>query len=271
MSQFTQSQFDANACRLNIAEGPDNGPGLILLHGATSWWRGWEPVLDKLAARHHVYAIDLRGNGYSDRTPGRYSVMDMTHDVADFIDSLGGPTHIVGHSFGAHVALALSARRPDSILSLVLEDMPLTIVRGKLVGRPAGPGFARWLKILERKTDPETLLKIVQRVDDKLTLERQETRAACLALLEPEVLDIYINGEPFAGYEPETLFDRLHIPTLLVEADPSFDTRMDKDTAAHAASLSPEVQRVTIKGAGHNVHAEDPDGFVAKVLDFLKR
>lgn len=271
MNHFEQFQFDATACRLNVARGPANGPHLILLHGTTSWWHSWDPVLEPLSSKYHVHALDLRGSGMSDRTPGRYSVMDMTHDVADYIDSLDGPAHIIGHSFGGHIGLALSARRTDNILSLTLEDTPLTIMRGKLVARPAGPGFVAWLKILARKPTPETIQNVVQRIDAHLTPERQTLRATCLGLLDPEVLEVYVNGEPFAGYEPETLFARLGIPTLLVEADPEIDTRMDPGAAAHAASLSPDVRRASIKGAGHNVHDQDPDGFVAAVAPFLAK
>lgn len=269
MSQFTEIPFDTAACRLNVAEGPDKGPNLILLHGATSWWHSWDPVLPQLAAKYHIHALDLRGSGLSDRTPERYSVIDMTHDVAAYIDSLDGPAHVIGHSFGAHVALALSARRPDDILSLTLEDMPLTIQRGKLVARPAGPGFAAWLKILSGKPTPEIIQNVVKRLDAKLTPERQAARAACLNLLDSNMLDTYVNGDPFAGYEPETLFARLSIPTLLIEADPAIDTRMDQGTAARAAGLSPDVRRVTIKGAGHNAHTEDPDAFVKILTSFL--
>ncbi len=270
MDRFAEFSFSAPACRINIAEGPDNGPDLVLLHGATSWWRSWEPVLPELSRHFHVFALDTRGSGKSDRTPGRYAVMDMAGDVAAFLETLSSPAHLIGHSFGGHVALALSALQRELIAAMVIEDIPLSLDGDKLKARDAGPGFAAWLKILAREPDTETILRAVQRTDLKLSPERQRARAKSLSLLDPQVLEVYVNGAPFEGYDPHALFAGLTLPTLLVEADPSVDTRMEQGTGERAAALSPHLQRATIQGAGHNVHGEDPQAFLAAVLGFFR-
>lgn len=269
MNQMKQYEFDTGQCRLNVAEGPHNGPPLVLLHGATSWWRGWETVLPQFQEHFHCFAPDLRGSGHSARTPGRYGVMHMAGDIVAFLDSLAEPAHILGHSFGGHVALALSALRPAKIRSLVIEDIPLMLNHNRIAPRPAGPGFENWLSILTTQPDRKKIATYVRRLDPHLSPGRQQARIECLALLDPDVLEVYVNGQPFTGYDPEHLFARFNLPTLLVRADPQVDTRMDEASAARATDLSPRLQGKVIPGAGHNVHGDCPDAFVQTVAPFL--
>ena len=64
----------------------------------------------------------------------------MARDMATLIDShLGEPLHVVGHSFGGHVALALSALRPRQLLTVCIEDIPLILDNsGHIAPRAAG-------------------------------------------------------------------------------------------------------------------------------------
>ncbi|HJB62477.1 MAG TPA: alpha/beta fold hydrolase, partial [Candidatus Microbacterium pullistercoris] len=54
---------------LNVAEGPDNGPPLVLLHGQAARWQDHRRVLPDLVVRYRVIAIDVPGHGGSDDLP----------------------------------------------------------------------------------------------------------------------------------------------------------------------------------------------------------
>ncbi len=100
------------------------GPPLVLVHGSFSDHRSnWEFVAPSLAKEFTVYAIARRGRGGSDATGG-HGVADEARDVAAVIDSIGEPVFLIGHSYGAQVALAAAAERPDQVRKLILYEPP---------------------------------------------------------------------------------------------------------------------------------------------------
>ena len=58
---------------VNYAEGPDNGPALVLVHGQGMQWEDYARVLPDLAQRYHVFAVDCFGHGESSHDPALYS------------------------------------------------------------------------------------------------------------------------------------------------------------------------------------------------------
>jgi pimeloyl-ACP methyl ester carboxylesterase len=79
---LTEHSFDAGTVALNIAEGPDNGPPLVLLHGGSGRWQAWDPIIPDLIARWQLFAPDLRGHARSGRVTGRYAIRDYAGDIA---------------------------------------------------------------------------------------------------------------------------------------------------------------------------------------------
>ena len=61
---------------VNYAEGPDNGPALVLVHGQGMQWEDYAHVLPDLAQRYHVFAVDCFGHGESSHDPALYSCED---------------------------------------------------------------------------------------------------------------------------------------------------------------------------------------------------
>ena len=111
---------------LHLASAREGGPPVLLLHGVTRRWQDWLTVLPGLAPRWQAFALDLRGHGKSDRTPGAYRIADYVPDVVDFLRrGLDEPAIVIGHSLGANVAAAAAAEAPERVRALVLEDPPL--------------------------------------------------------------------------------------------------------------------------------------------------
>ena len=96
---------------------------VVLLHGLSQQRRFWTPVIARLRHRP-VLALDQRGHGDSDATAGDdYSIPRTADDVVHCLDALEvGHAHVIGHSWGAAVAIAAAARHPGRVLSVGLID-----------------------------------------------------------------------------------------------------------------------------------------------------
>src|SRR2546423_2508883 len=89
------------------------GEPVVLVHGLGSWWRVWEPVLDRIAAERKVIALDLPGFGESPPLPAgtRPTAAALTDAVAGFISEIGVEKPlVVGNSLGGWIALELAKR-----------------------------------------------------------------------------------------------------------------------------------------------------------------
>ncbi|HEV8574629.1 MAG TPA: alpha/beta fold hydrolase, partial [Dehalococcoidia bacterium] len=99
-----------------------SGRPLLLLHGLASSCRIWDFTAPLLAESFRVFALDQRGHGLSDK-PGSYTFAAVTGDLATFIKTLGleRPV-IVGHSWGAGVAVQFAADYPEVPAAIALVD-----------------------------------------------------------------------------------------------------------------------------------------------------
>jgi pimeloyl-ACP methyl ester carboxylesterase len=111
--------------------------------------------LPLLAGHFQVYAVDLRGQGRSTWTPGRYTLDNIGNDLVRFIDLIIGRSAIVsGNSSGGVLAAWLSAfAKPGQVRGTVLEDAPVfasevTPSCGQSIRQGLGPMFALWSKWL---------------------------------------------------------------------------------------------------------------------------
>jgi pimeloyl-ACP methyl ester carboxylesterase len=103
-------------------EGPAREPALLLLHGLSSNARIWERMVAHLSGRR-IVALDQRSHGLSDRPESGYGLDDLVADAAGVIGELGlDRPLVVGHSWGAAVALALAADDPEAAGGLVVVD-----------------------------------------------------------------------------------------------------------------------------------------------------
>jgi pimeloyl-ACP methyl ester carboxylesterase len=100
-----------------------SGPPLVLVHGvdAAASSDEWRAVAGALAETHRVVAVDLPGFGLSDRPNLAYQAADYVDFLDDFLrDVLGEPATIVGSSLSAAYAIAVTARSPERVRSLLL-------------------------------------------------------------------------------------------------------------------------------------------------------
>ncbi|AHH94730.1 alpha/beta hydrolase [Kutzneria viridogrisea] len=146
---FPEKQIDLGEVVLNYAEaGTPDKPALLLLPEQTGSWWSYEPAMGLLAEHFHVFAVDLRGQGRSTWTPGRYSLDNFGNDLVRFIAlAIRRPVVVAGCSSGGVLAAWLSAYAlPGQIRGALCEDAPLfaselTPAHGHGVRQGAGPVF----------------------------------------------------------------------------------------------------------------------------------
>jgi pimeloyl-ACP methyl ester carboxylesterase len=94
-----------------------------LVGNMTTWYWTAAP---ELAKRHRVILFDLRGHGLSERARAGYDVARMSRDLESVVGELtSGPVALVGHSFGALVALSFALRRPERVSKVAVVEAPL--------------------------------------------------------------------------------------------------------------------------------------------------
>lgn len=98
-------------------------PPLVLLHGMLGSSRNWQTAGADLAARYHVFALDLRNHGRSPHAD-TMSYEEMMADVLGWLDAQGLARAIfVGHSMGGKIAMLLACRQPELAERLVIVDI----------------------------------------------------------------------------------------------------------------------------------------------------
>jgi pimeloyl-ACP methyl ester carboxylesterase len=81
------------------------------LHGLGAGWRSWTPIIEQLAERREVIAVDLPGFGETPPLTGEVSIATLTDSVADFIREQGlDGVATVGQSMGGRMVLELARR-----------------------------------------------------------------------------------------------------------------------------------------------------------------
>ena len=153
---FAEQLVDLGEIEMNYATAGDpSSPALLLIPGQTESWWGYEAAMPLLAERFQVFAVDLRGQGRSTRTPGRYTLDNIGNDLVRFLDVVvGRPAIVSGLSSGGVLAAWLSAyAKPGQVRAALYEDPPLfsSEVRpaiGPGIRQCIGPLFNLWSTFL---------------------------------------------------------------------------------------------------------------------------
>lgn len=114
------------------ADGADDAPAVLLIHGVTASHLSWLAVAERLPDAR-VIAPDLRGRGRSNGLVGPAGLAAHARDLADVLDALEVERAVaVGHSMGAFVALVFGDVHSERVSRVVLVDggLPLDLPAG---------------------------------------------------------------------------------------------------------------------------------------------
>ena len=266
-----QRMVRANGLDLAVTEytPPDRPVGdqpLVLLHGigsrAVSWW----PVVDALAARFRLHAVDLRGHGASAKPTTGYLFPDYAADLTDLLDVLGIDSPLIlGHSLGGLIALQWAVDHPDAAAGIVLEDPALRTHPDIL------EAFDGWLALNAMPFEQAAAYYRAEYPDwtddDCLRAAESITSTAPAVFLELRT-DSETNLE--SGTDRLALLDGIRSPVLLVHGDLEAGSMVVPEDAARFAMTVPKARVERIPGAGHSIHRYQTDAFLERVVPFLE-
>ena len=280
----TSHYFYSQRLKLHYVDwGNADAPMAILVHGGRDHCRNWDSVALDLRRYFHVIAPDLRGHGDSDwAIGGSYAMIDHVLDLHQLIGAVATePIVLIGHSLGAGVSLQHTGVFPEKVKAVIAIE-GLGPPSAMLHETPAYERMEHWIG------DMRALAQRKPREYPNLeeAIERMRVVNAHLSVDQARQLTIHgvrrnENGTyswKFDNYTRATspylfnlkdateIWSRIRCPTLLVRGDESWAGDWERDgrlDAFHSAEL------VTIRNAGHWVHHDRLDEFLAAVHRFL--
>ena len=281
--------FFSQRLRLHYVDwGNPTAPPLLLVHGGRDHCRNWDAVAAALRTDWHVIAPDLRGHGDSQwSAEGSYQMNAYIYDLAQLIHQQGlAPLTIIAHSLGGNIALRYSGIYPDTVRRLVaIEGLGLSPrLEAKRRATPLYQRLQNWIeeqrglaaRVPRRYASIEEAFARMQEENKHLSPE-QARHLTIHGVNQNEdgtyswKFDNYMRSWPphdLAVTELEQLWARIACPTLLLGGSESWASDPREDgRAAHFRNARVEV----IEGAGHWVHHDRLDKFLAVVKDFIAR
>jgi pimeloyl-ACP methyl ester carboxylesterase len=264
----------------------DSGPRVVFVHGLFGQGRNWTTIAKALAAEgRRVTLLDLPNHGHSPWTE-RVDYVAMAELVAAELAALDEPVTLVGHSMGGKVAMQLALRFPTLLRALVVVDIapadyPETGGRTDDPDEEASP-FAAYIAAMKQvdlgslsgREEADAALRTVVPSDTVRSFLLQ-------SLVRDGVgagggwrwrLNLDVLGEDLAhlrGFPAPPAGARFDRPVLWIAGANSHYV-LDADRP-RMAELFPLVRLVRVKNAGHWVHSEQPEIFLATVRQFLQQ
>jgi pimeloyl-ACP methyl ester carboxylesterase len=292
---FREQLCDTGEARLNyaVAGAPDR-PALLLIPGQSESWWGYEQALPLLAQHFQAFAVDLRGQGRSTRTPGRYTLDNLGNDLVRFIElAIRRPTYVSGLSSGGVLSAWLSAyARPGQVRAACWEDPPLFASElhtscGPSIHQSVGPLFALWSKYLGDQWSIGDWEGFVAAAPLELPPRLAGLARAFpaeppqnLKEYDPEWARAFVGGTVAASCSHERMIASAKVPVLLTHhfraLDPATGGLLGALTDLQAARVRELVaaagQRIDYKSfptMGHSMHGQDPKLFSDTLVEWV--
>lgn len=266
-----------------------SGQPVVLVHGSASDHRTWQKQMEAFAAKFRV--VNYSRKYHWPNAPivdgTEYSMSDQVNDLEQLIKSLDiTRTHIVGHSYGAYLALMLAIKSPAVVRSLVLAEPPVIPLFTSFPPKP--------LEILRLLfTRPRTALPIIKFAATGLgpatSAAKMDNMEAAMTHFGKAVLGISaFNGlsqsrleqvrinfsksellsESYMTSLDEKDIGNIKARTLLVTGgkSPAFFHRLTD----RLQELIPNTERVDIPNSSHIMHEDNAPAYNKSVLSFLQ-
>jgi pimeloyl-ACP methyl ester carboxylesterase len=141
MTKPIERRVNGDGVELQLYEWPGSDPAVLLVHATGFHSRTWDQVVANLPGRH-VFALDMRGHGRSDKPELPYDWALFGHDVVAAARELRLRGALgVGHSMGGHSVASAALADPSLFGSLLLVDPVLAPPRPALPRADGGEHF----------------------------------------------------------------------------------------------------------------------------------
>lgn len=254
-----------NGVRLNYLMRGE-GPPIVLSHGMQSSGFLFTPIVDYLAARFRVFALDKRGHGDSEKPPGPYRIRDFSDDLLGFLDALElKRVDFLGHSMGGRTGTLFAIEHSDRLNRLML------------VSSSAGPPSGAYREHFEAKLRIATE-EGIEALFNHNQFRRLRPRQLLEGPLGEEYRKRFLKNTPGTyAATANALFTMPDLTGRLGEISvPTWVCYGENDSGPLAFSdvyleRIPNCTRVIVPGAGHFPHWDSTEAFLAALEDFLAK
>jgi len=252
--------------------GDPHRPAILFLHGFLGSSADWAETISALDKRFYCVAPDLPGHGASlGLPPEYYTIEGTTRAMLDLLDELDiERAALAGYSMGGRLVLYLALRHPGRSSGLFLES--------------ASPGIDDATERQMRREADERRASALESGDfeDFLVDWYRQPLFASLSRHEglvERIIEVRRRNDPAelarslrgmgVGSQPSLWRELagLRAPVLAVAGE--LDERY-VGISRRMAALNPGVRATVVPGAGHNVHLEAPEAYLALLQDFLE-
>ena len=254
---------------------------LVLLHGITDNARTYEPLLDRINPRCHVFALDFRGHGESDKPDSLYDTDAYADDVRHFIrEVVGGPALVQGHSLGGAVAVQVGVSAPELVSGLFLEDPPLYFVNNLneifralfnglvMIAKTLQDGSRSsddWFEVMAAAPDPYTGKPGIETMGaDNIRLRLQS-----IAMMKPKALEDALDGS--LEWDTDQILANLQCPMTMINGNIALGSVISTEEAARASDIVANSRVIQLDDVGHLVHDEQPDVWLSALNDWVEQ
>ena len=249
---------------------------VLALHCSLAHAGAWSGVAQRLPGVA-LTAFDQPGHGKAADWDGQSDLQTLTTRItADFAERLGGggPIDLIGHSFGATVALRLALERPDLVRSLALVE-PVIFAAARAAGSPAFAPF------IAGHSAFEDAVRAGRRDEGAALFNAEWGGGTAFADLPPaqqrymlERIHLIVAQGPALSQDTGGLLsylrlESLGVPVLLIEgaASPPVIDAIQTELARRL----PMVTRLIVPGAAHMVPITHPQEVAAGIAAHLAR
>ena len=264
--------LEANGVTLHCRDWGGDGPPALLLHGLASTCRIWDLTAPLLARRFAVLAIDQRGHGQSGKPDGGYDFATVGQDAAAVLQAKGIQRPLlVGHSWGADVALELAAVQPGLARGLCFIDGGMIEPAARYASldearrQMAPPDFSgvTAAQLLEQAGGREPWATLGDRAGEFLLANFREEPDGTLRAHLSRANHLRIIDALWEHHPPQ-LYPAVSCPALLLPARwrgvPALAERQvaRADAVARAGELLPRSAAVWLEDSVHDVPLQRP-------------
>jgi len=252
---------------LHTLEYGSSGPRVVFLHGLFGQGRNWNNIARSLSDAYRVTAVDLPNHGRSAWT-ARVDFAEMADQIAGLIDA-DDPVALVGHSLGGKVSMALALRHPELVERLCVVDIaPVEYRNGSEFSRYIAAMKAMDLDAIKTRDDADAAMSEAAPDAGVRAFLLQNLRRegggwrwqANLDVIDRDLGRLSSWPKEFASATYEG-------PVLWIAGQTSSYITYEAVPAMRRSF--PRVRKVTINGAGHWVHSDQPETFLDVLRVFL--
>jgi len=240
-----------------------SGTTVVCIHASASSSGQWRTLMERLAARFRVIAVDLYGAGKTAAWPQDQPMHldDELELLSSVFRAAGDRFHLIGHSFGGAIALKAALADRDRLLSLILYEPVLFSVL--LADAPESAAAREIVAVRDdtvRLVDQGHLKASAKRFIDywmgdgawaATSESRRPVLAAAMRAVKPEWHAVFHEPTPLSG------FAAVHVPTLLLTGTQSKASALA--VARLLTAVLPRVRTEEIEGVGHMAPVTHPD------------